>query len=341
MPTTIKDVARHAGVSPATVSRVLNGLDTVDEELAVRVRRSMEELGYEPNRAARALRSQRARVWGVIISDIENPFFTGMVRGIEDVASDAGYSIVLCNSDGHVAKERQYLNIALAEQMAGVIVTPASETESDLTPLTTRGAGVVSVDRMPAQPDVDAVLLNNREGARRATEHLIEQGYSKIGFVGGPEDVTTARERRAGFRAAHTAAKLRVSSSYEVEGDFRRDGGYRAMELLLKRKPRPDAVFVANNLMTVGAIECLDKHDIGLAAEMGFVAYDEQPWTQLVRPRVTVVAQPVYEIGRRAAQLLLGRLRDPESPRATVVLDPELRVRESSIRPTAAAKRRR
>jgi LacI family transcriptional regulator len=330
--TTLNDVARHAGVSPATVSRVLNGRSTVDAELAERVRRSMRELGYEPNRAARALRSQRARVWGVIISDIENPFFTGMVRGIEDVASAAGYSIVLCNSDGDIEKERQYINVALAEQMAGVIVTPASETESDLTELSARGAGVVSVDRVPSQPDVDAVLLNNREGARRATAHLIEQGYSRIGFIGGPEDVTTARERRAGYRAAHAAAKHRVNRSYEVEADFRRDGGYRAMEQLLRKNPKPDAVFVANNMMTIGAIECLDRHNIALASQIGFVAYDEEPWTQLVRPRVTVVAQPVYEIGRRAAQVLLGRLQDPESPRATVVLDPELRVRESSIR---------
>jgi LacI family transcriptional regulator len=335
VPTTISDVARHAGVSPATVSRVLNGVSTVDVELAERVQTSMRELGYEPNRAARALRSQRARVWGVIISDIENPFFTGMVRGIEDVASAAGYSIVLCNADGDVVKERQYINIALAEQMAGVIVTPASETESDLTPLTARGAGVVTVDRVPSQPDVDAVLLNNREGARRATAHLIEQGYSRIGFIGGPQSVTTARERRAGYRAAHRASKRRANASYEIEADFRRDGGYRAMEQLLRKNPQPDAVFVANNMMTIGAIECLDRHNIRVASEIGLVAYDEEPWTQLVRPRVTVVAQPVYEIGRRAAQLLLGRLRDPGSPRATVVLDPELLVRESSVRSVA------
>jgi LacI family transcriptional regulator len=340
VPTTITDVARHAGVSPATVSRVLNELSTVDAELAERVRGSMRELGYEPNRAARALRSQRARVWGVIISDIENPFFTGMVRGIEDVASDAGHSIVLCNSDGDTAKERQYVSVAIAEQMAGVIVTPASETETDLTPLTARGTEVVCVDRTPLQPDVDAVLLNNREGARRATAHLIEQGYSRIGFIGGPEDVTTARERRAGFRAAHETAKRRVHASYEVEGDFRRDGGYRAMEQLLRKNRKPDAVFVANNMMTVGAIEYLDRHDIRLATDIGFVAYDEQPWTQLVRPRITVVAQPVYEIGRRAAELLLGRLRDPATPRATVVLDPELRVRESSIRPAAKPRKK-
>ena len=328
----IRDVAERAGLSAATVSRVINGHPTVSPELAERVRLVIAEMGYQPNRVARNLRRRVSGVWAVVIGDIENPFFTSMVRGVEDVARDSGFSVLLCNSDEDVTKEQNYINVLLAEQVAGVIIAPASGVDSSLDVLGEHGVAVVAIDRRPAGRQVDTVLANNIEGARAATAHLLEQGYRRIAFLGGPADVTMVRERVIGFRAALRDAGSGSDTPAVVHANFRESGGYEAMRRLLAQSPRPDAVLVTNNLMAIGALRALAESDLASPADMGIVAFDDHPWATLMRPSLTVVAQPVYELGRTAAELLRDRLADRDRPPQSVVLRSELRVRESSQR---------
>jgi LacI family transcriptional regulator len=329
---TITDVASRAGLSTATVSRVLNGNDRVHPELAERVRAVINELGYQPNRLGRNLRRRVSSVWSLLISDIENPFFTGMVRGVEDVAAQAGYSVVLCNADENLDKERRYLDIALGEQVAGVIIAPASERHSRLDDLIRRGIPVVEVDRLSATAGVDAVLIDNAAAAKQATTHLLDQGFERIAFVGGPRTATTARQRFEGYRAALREAGLRPDRRFERAADFKQAGGDKAMAELLAVRPRPDAVLVANNLMAIGALERLKAERVTIPTEMAFLTFDDQPWVRLVEPPLTVVAQPVYEIGRRAGELLLQRIESPRRAAQRVVLPTEMHVRESSVR---------
>ncbi len=330
--TTIYDVAARAGVSAATVSRVLNGRGTVSPDLAERVTAAVQELSYRPNGVARNLRRRATTVWGLIISDIGNPFFTAIVRGVEDAAHEAGFSLVLCNSDDMLDKEQRYIQIALAEQMAGVIITPASEAESDLTPLLERGIPVVAVDRRLGRHDVDTVVGDNLRGARLATEHLLASGCRRIACITGPTQTTTAQERLEGYRQAVTAAGLKVDEDLIMVENFKEDGGYDGAERLLSLEDRPDGLFVANNLMTVGALEALVDAGVQVPRDLLLVGFDDIPWARLTRPRLTTVHQPTYEMGREAGLLLAARLTSDPGHARTVILSPTLQIRESSRR---------
>ncbi|WP_129669000.1 LacI family DNA-binding transcriptional regulator [Phytoactinopolyspora endophytica] len=327
---TIYDVARRAQVSAATVSRVLNGRETVDPALAERVLAAVGELGYRRNAVARNLRKQQTSLWAVIISDVENPFFTSMVRGIEDVASAAGCSVVLCNSDENPEKESRYIAVALGEQMAGVIISPSSDRVEDLNLLSSSGCPVVMVDRELKGVRGDAVLVDNENGAEEATAHLVEQGYERIACITGPQRASTATERLRGYRNALEAAGRRANDTLIRMANFRADGGHDAMASLLDEQQPPDAVFVTNNLMTVGALECLVERRLDIPGDVALVGFDEVPWADLVRPSITTVAQPTYEEGRAAAELLARRIAEPDRALTRQILRTSLRVRASS-----------
>ncbi|RFU82295.1 LacI family transcriptional regulator [Streptomyces triticagri] len=335
--TTISDVARAAGVSPATVSRVFNG-GRVTAERAERVRRTAAELGFAPNRVARSLRKQRASVIGLIIPDIENPFFTSLARGVEDAAQETNLSVVLCNTDEDVDKERRYLEIAAAEQMAGVIVAAASRNRTDLSLLAGRGMPVVAVDRRPRGASVDAVMVDNQHGGEEATAHLLASGYRRIACIAGPEGASTSEERLAGYRAV-LRDQLREageggepSPEYVRHGDFRVEGGRAAMTELLALPEPPDAVFVANNLMTVGALAALREAAVE-PPDFGVLSFGDVPWASLVRPSLTTVQLPSYDLGWTAAGLLQDRIAGTDRSLQTVVLRTALQVRESTSGP--------
>lgn len=328
---TIYDVARRAEVSPATVSRVVNGHANVDPALAERVRTAMRDLDYRPNAVARNLRRSRTSLWAVIISDIGNSFFTSLVRGVEDVAQESGYSVVLCNSDEDPTKEGRYVSAALSEQMAGVIISPAGRA-MHVNRLVDARVPVVVIDRQLRDVPVDTVLVDNEHGAESATGHLIEAGYRRIACVTGPRRLSTAMQRLRGYQRALDAAGLPLLDDLVRFADFRTGGGYQAMASLLEREPRPDAVFSANNLMTLGALECLRDSRVGVPGELGVVGFDDVPWAGLVRPSLTTVAQPTYALGRAAAELLAERITTPDRPPSTVTLPTTLHIRESSAR---------
>jgi LacI family transcriptional regulator len=327
--TTIRDVAALAGVSPATVSRAINGSPSVEAGLAERVRAAAMSLDYRPNAAARNLRRSSTTLWAAIVSDVENPFFTSLVRGIEDVAQEAGFSVVLCNSDEDPAKEAAYISAVRSEQMAGVLISPSGNS-AGLDALTQAGIPTVCIDRVVPGQTTDAVLVDNEEGAFQAVHHLASSGYRRIACVTGPRRVSTADQRLAGYRRALKVAGLPSDRALVRHADFREAGGLAAMASLLEAEEAPDAVFATNNLMAVGVLECLAERGMRTPDDVALVGFDEIPWARLVRPSISTVTQPTYELGRVGAQLLLQRITTPGRPPVTVTLRTELQVRDSS-----------
>jgi LacI family transcriptional regulator len=260
---TISDVAALAGVSTATVSRALNGKSTVDPVLAERVARAVEELGYTPNGLARSLRRRETAVLALIISDVENPFFTAIARGVEDAAQAAGYSVMLCNSDENTAKERRYVEVAAQERLAGVIMSPTTG-DSDVRPLTTHRTPIVTVDRRLASADCDAVLLDSRAAARDAVSHLVSQGYQRIGCIAGPPGVTTADDRLDGYRDGLREAGRKYAAKLVRRCEFREAGGREAATQLLTKPDPPDALLVSSSTMSVGVLQVMAE--LGLRA---------------------------------------------------------------------------
>lgn len=334
---TISDVAAKAGVSTATVSRALNGKTSVDPQLVARVTAAAKELGYRPNGLARNLRKQATAVLALVISDVENPFFTAIARGVEDHARSAGYSVVLCNSDDDPAKERRYVEVAAQERAAGVVLSPTG-VPGNLAVLRERRTPIVAVDRPLAEEDdaqsgtdpVDTVLVDTRAAARHATEHLIDAGYQRIACVTGPAGVRTADDRLAGYRDALQAADRPAEAALTRRSEYRAAGGRRAMDELFGLDLYPDAVLVANNAMAIGVLEALAERGMRPGRDVGVVSFDDAPWATLIDPPLTVVTQPAYEIGMLAAELLLDRISDPARAPKTITLNARLIRRASS-----------
>jgi LacI family transcriptional regulator len=334
----IRDVARLAAVSPATVSRVLNGSDTVNGELRRRVLDAASQLDYRPNGLARNLRRQRAHMIGVVVSDIENPHFSEAVRVVEDAAFNAGYRLLLCNTSETPDKQRTYLELLADERVVGVIVSPADRAGTGTEALLELGIPVVCFDRMIDDPRVDAVVCDNVEGLRRATEHLIWLGHERIAYLGGRLDVETGAERLEGYTAAMRAAGL---TPFALDGGFRVEAAEMECDRLLAAKVRPTALLVGNNLMTIGALRSIRRAGISVPDELALVGVDDPPWSELIDPPLTTVAQPVRLMADTAMRLMLERIEQHRSEPSHIVLPLELRVRESCGMARAANEQRR
>lgn len=332
---TISDVAALAGVSTATVSRALNGKSTVDPALAERVARAVEELGYTPNGLARSLRRRETAVLALIISDVENPFFTAIARGAEDTAQAAGYSVMLCNSDENTAKERRYVEVAAQERLAGVIMSPTTG-DSDVRPLTAHRTPIVTVDRRLDSADCDAVLLDSRAAARDAVRHLVDNGYERIGCIAGPPGITTADDRLDGYRDALRETGRKYSAKLVRRCEFRETGGREAATQLLTRPDPPDALLVSSSTMSVGVLQAMAELGLRSGRDVGIVSFDDAPWATLISPALTVVSQPAHAMGQLAARLLLDRIGDGGArPTTTTTMAAQLIIRGSSARSDA------
>ncbi len=312
------------------MSRVLNSRATVAENLRARVLEAVEVLGYQPNRAARRLRANVSDVIGLLISDIENPFFISVVRGVEDAAYAHQMSIVLCNTDEDAAKQRMYLRVMQAERVAGLIVSPTHVDDGEvLTKFSRSGIPVVLLDRRVDHCELDAITVDNVHGAHIAVKHLIDLGYHRIGMIGGAMHLTTGRERHQGYQSALETACIPVDEALVRFGDFKTESGYRlACELVTSPNP-PRALFVANNLMTLGALRALREMGLRVPDDTAIVGFDDMPWSTELCPPLTAVSQPAYELGWEAVHLLLHRIAVPDAPFRTVTLQTRLIVRES------------
>lgn len=328
---TIVDVAARAGVSRTTVSRVIND-QPVDREMAERVREAVEALGYRPSRLARGLRTQRAQVWAFVISDIRNVFFTEVMRGVEEASWARGHTLIVCNTDEQLSREQVYLEMLLDEHVSGVIIAPASTSQTDVGGLRAKGIPVVAIDRTFTHQQTDGVVVDNAGGARVAVTHLLDNGFSRVACITGPVEKSTSRERKAGWEEALRARGLRPSQRLVRHADYKIDGGREAMLDLLAGPKPPDAVFVANNHMTTGVLQAVAQQGLRVPDDLAIVGFDDSPWSAVVKPPLTTVRQPTYEIGRRATDLLLRRLGGYTGPPKRVVLSPQLVVRGSSGR---------
>ena len=324
---TIHQVAEKAGVSIATVSRVLNDSDNVSEDLKTRVNRVVQEIGYRPNRAAKNLREGKVRKVGVLFADIRNPFFTSVLAGIESELQEAEYVLVLGNSNEDPRIEKTHLDTFLEEGVAGILFSASTNSSANYKFVQQKGIPMLAFDRFPVGIRVDSVTINNVAASRQATVHLLDLGYKKIGLVAGPETVSTAQDRQQGYLEALKSAG--IEQAYIETGDFRQEGGYQAMKRLLAKPDRPAAVLVANNLMTLGALQAIHEEHLQIPKEIALVGFDDMPWATSLQPPLTVVAQPTYEMGKIAARLLLDRIKNPSDPVHQVILDTQLIIRES------------
>ena len=328
---TIEDVAKHAQVSRATVSRVLNHNLRVDEAMRSRVLEAVQALGYQPNHVARRLRARSSTVIGLIISDIQNPYFISVIRGVEDAAYAQHMSIVLCNSDEDVTKQQLYLQLMESEHVAGLIIVPANSLDNaGLARLKQAGIPIILLDRTVETLQVDAIKVDNVRGAYEAVNHLIERGHQRIGIISGFKHLTTGNERYRGYRDALTSAGFPIDESLVRFGDFKTESGYRLTHELMAAARPPQALFVANNLMTLGAMRALRELGVRIPEEIALVGFDDMPWSGELYSPLTAVSQPTYELGQEAVQLLMRRISQPTAPYQTLVLQTRLIIRESS-----------
>lgn len=331
---TYADIARHAGVSTATVSRALAHKEGVSPEVADRVREIARDLAYRGNRAARALRRQRSDAIGLVVSDVENPFFASVAREVEGVAREHGHAVLLCNTDESLENERRYLNLMMGESVEGVIAVPSRQDAAPLLELRDAGIPTVIVDRRLDGDPFDTVMVDHRGGAREVTEHVLRHGCTHVGAITPTTAETGGHERLAGCREAVEAhgAQLTVLEGQTSDAvGVRRslELGARLATRLMSLPEPPGAIFCANNLLSLGAFRGLRAAGVRIPDDVALVGFDDTAFFDVLDPALTVAAQPTEEIARAAAGLLYERIADPGRPAQVVVMPAELRVRAS------------
>lgn len=320
----IRDVALAAGVSTATVSRAL-GRGPVSEALRLQVEAAVRATGYRPNLSARRLRSQATRTIGLIVADIRNPFFTAVSRAVEDAAYAAGMRLILCNTDEDPERERMYLRLMEEERVTGVIFAPTRATAD--TPKGGLDVPVVFIDRTGPAGANDSVVLDNAAAAGALVDHLVEQGFARIGGLFGSTS-STAQERRAGYEAAMARHGLVPSARAALP---RADAAEAEARRWLAESDRPEALILSNGLMLMGAVRAARALSLAVPHDLALAGFDNEPWTELVAPGLTVIEQPVAEIGAQAMRLLFERLATPDQPVRKVTLSGRLVLRTSSL----------
>jgi LacI family transcriptional regulator len=334
----MQDVARLAGVCTATVSAVINDKGCVSPTRTERVRKAMEALDYRPDQVARGLRVGRTKLIGLIVPDVTNPFYTEIMRGVEEVAERDGYFVILCDSNRDCAREKKYLMRLRSQRVDGVLMA-GSGFDAAYDELTPRPFPMVFVDHVPKGVKDGVVAVDNLGGAYKATRYLISLGHQRIAIIAGNLARSVAVDRLEGFRIAMGEANLPVPDAYLQRGDFLMESGYRAGRELMQLALPPTAVFACNNRMTLGLMRALAELEVPCPGRVSVVCYDEADWATSFRPSVTCVAQPSYDLGRLGTEMLLRRIKPvgeaiADSPeQGSVSLQTELCLRESCAPP--------
>ena len=325
----IYDVARESGVSVFTVSAVVNNKSHVGKVLREKVEAAIRKLSYRPNLLARSLAKQKTHTIGMIVPDIGNPFFPSVVRGAEDAAQKHGYNLLLCNSDDSIDKEEKAVELLLSKRVDGILLTKAAEDFHPSVRQMIKQVNTPFVLVMRTYPKLtkDAVITDDYHGAYEAVSHLARAGRKRIALISGPLKVSNAKERWQGFVDALKAEGLPFERDLVIEGDYRIESGYRAGHSVFSR--RPDGIYVANYLMTVGLLKAAEEMGLHCPEEFGLVSFDDYPWLGIFRPRLTTVELPKHQLGTEAVELLLRRISGDTSKPVLIKLQPELRIRES------------
>ena len=318
-----------------TVSNILGRSVQVSPELRERVERAIRELQYHPNHAAQTLKSRHTQTLGVVISDLTNPFFPLVIRGAEDAALRRGNLLNIFNTDDRLERELEVFKILRSRRVDGIlaVVSPTTSDSTHIRDLLNARIPIVCMDRAPAKVRVDSVLVDNARGALMCVRHLTGLGHVRIAMITGPMELQTSRERVSGYREGLAESGIEFQEDLLRVGDFRFESGYRLTKDLCLGKPRPTALFVGNGTMGLGSVKAALELGLRCPEDMAIAVFDDVPGGDVLRPRLTVVSQPAYEIGFQATQLLLDRIHGiitSKSP-MTVKLAPELIIRESTF----------
>jgi len=328
--TTIRDVAERAGVSTTTVSHVVNRTRKVEPSTAERVEAAIKELGYRPNALARSMRRGRTHTVGIVIPDIANPFFGDLARSLEDHMFAAGYSAIICNSDGDPDKEARYLDVLLSKKVDGLLLIAASQSSDGLLQLVEEGPPTIVVDRELGDVAASQVMVANHDGGHLAGQHLLELGHHDIAVIAGPGGLGTSARRLEGFQAALSDAGIELPDDRVFRGDFRAASGRAAMVHWLGRPDPPTAVFAENDLMAVGALSAAHAAGLHVPDDVSVVGFDGIAFGADVTPPLTTVSQSIDDMAAAAVELLFERLREQAAAPRRVELPVALTVRGSS-----------
>ena len=334
MSVTMRDIAERAGVSLITVSRALNNKPDVSKETRARVRAIAEELQYAPNVHARALASGDSRTLGLIVADSANPFYGKLIRGVEDTASAQGYGVILCNTSEDREREAAAHQMLREKRVDGMLVTGIRTGLSPLLRLEQENIPFVLLNRYLQEIDADCVVNDNRQGAYEATAHLCGLGHRRIVHLTGPQQISSVRERLAGFRQALDEYDIQFDPGLVLRCDLKLEGGYQQIKTAMPAfAPRPTAVFAYSDLVAIGVLKALRELGLRVPQDIALVGYDDIEFAPFVDPPLTTVAQLVYEIGQKGTEILLEKINWPEEEEWTpqrMVFKPELRIRASS-----------
>jgi LacI family transcriptional regulator len=331
---TIRDVAEQAGVATMTVSRVINNSGYVSDATRAKVESAISDLGYVPNMLGPSLRFNQTNTLALILTDITNPFWTTVARGVEDAAQEQNYSVILCNTDENLKKQDQYLNMLLKRRIDGILFVPADNQAESVQLIQKQNVQVVVLDRSVPNVDVDVVRGDSFGGAYQLAKHLVDLGHQEIAVLSGPQNIFTSTERVAGFRQAMVEAGLEHNLDHVYWGSFRQNPGEIA-ERALQATPHPTAFLAVNNFIANGALQTFSQAGLRIPEDVSLVSFDDIPVIINPIPFLTVSVQPAYEMGYQATQLLLARLRNegPEE-RQEIVLPTEIFIRQSTAPPS-------
>jgi len=328
---TIKDVAKRAGVSVATVSRVINGSSRVSPATSLKVRQAVAELDYRPNLLGRNLRKTRSERVLVLIPDIANPFYAEIVKGIEDVASRHGYSIMLCNTDSDPEREKRYIKMLKSRLADGAIFMASEMTGDELTELSLE-IPIVQCCEYKADLPITHVSIDNETAACKAVNHLICLGHKRIAFIGAKNQFLSSALRQEGYIRALKEAGIGFDPALCGYGDYSYESGFRIMKQLLGLDPRPTAVFCVSDLMAVGAAGAAMEDDLRVPEDLAVCGFDNIYFSWMFKPALTTVSQPMYDLGCTAMEALLNLIEGKSEGKSEYFLEHELIIRESTVK---------
>lgn len=310
---TIHDVAKKAGVAPITVSRVINNSGYISDKTRNKVQEAIDELGYVPNVLARSLKSKRTNTLALVFTDIANPFFTILARGVEDTASESGFNVIFCNTDESLEKEDTYIQLLLQKQVDGILLVPAVSSSKSIELILEQKTPLVVLDRRVPDTNVDVVRGDSDGGAYQLTQHLINLGHERITILSGPREVSTAEDRFQGYKRAMEDNGLTefIQCHY---GSFSLESGKELAQQVFSKQPCPTAIFAANNLIALGTLSTLHEMGKEVPGDVALVSFDDIPENLTLFPFMTVVRQPSYEMGKRATEILISRIKGDGSP---------------------------
>ncbi|MDO6705456.1 substrate-binding domain-containing protein [Photobacterium sp. 1_MG-2023] len=327
---TIKDVARMAGVSTTTVSHVINKTRFVAEATQKKVLAAVEELNYAPSAVARSLKCNTTSTIGMLVTKSTNPFFAELVHGVEEYCYKAGYTLILCNTEGNLAKQKDYLRMLSEKRVDGLLVMCSDLDDQLLEQLERqRDLPMVIMDWGPARPKCDNIQDNAELGGYLATRHFIDNGHTLIGCLSGQTDKSTCRERLKGFRKAMSESGLPVNEDWIIEGDFECESAVDAAKVFIAMENRPTAIFCFNDIMAMALISTFAQAGINVPEDVSIIGYDNIDLTPYFSPPLTTIHQPKRRLGKTAVEILMERVKDKNHAFQTFEINPELVIRHS------------